>query len=147
MLVVSLQARPDGEKAAVLCTVHCCLLAAEENETGPRLGQGESMFINYNVCVCVLCRHAYPCTCILCVGHFLCVCACTCVCVCMFVCVCLCVCMCVCVFTCSYIRTCMVERRKKSMQADSGYFDDVSETFRHVSKHSRDAQKPDNEMQ
>ena len=120
MLVVSLQARPDGEKAAVLCTVHRCMLAAEENETGPRLGQGESMFVNYSlcgvcvcvcVCVCGLCRHAYPCTCmhlcacILCVGHFVSVCVCVCMYVRVYV--------CLCVFTCSCIQTYGRKKKRK----------------------------------
>ena len=72
---------------------------------------------------------------------------CLCVCVCVCVCVYVRVYVCMCVFTCSCIQTCMGERRKKSVKADSGYFDDVSETFRHVNKQSRDTQKPDNEMQ
>ena len=105
MLVVSLQARPDGEKAAVLCTVHCCLLAAEENETGPRLGQGESMFINYNVCVCV---------CVFCAGMHTPVrvyyvwgifCVCVRAHVCVYVCLCVCVCVYVCVCVCSHAHT------------------------------------------
>ena len=123
MLVVSLQARPDGEKAAVLCTVHCCLLAAEENETGPRLGQGESMFINYKVCVCVcfvqacipLYLHAFVCVYIMC-GAFS-VCVCVHMCVCMYVCVCVFVCMYVCVCVHMLIHTDMYGRKKKKKHA------------------------------
>ena len=97
------------------------------------------------VCVCVwfvqacipLYLHAFVCMYIMCGAFCLCVCVCVCTYVCMYVCV------------CSHARAYrrMGERRKESVKADSGYFDDVSETFRHVSKHSRDAQKPDNEMQ
>ena len=116
MLVVSLQARPDGEKAAVLCTVHRCMLAAEENETGPRLGQGESMFVNYSLCVCGVCVYV----CVVCAGMYTPVLACICVHV-YYVWGILSVCVCVCTYVCMYVCVCsharayrrMGERRKK----------------------------------